>query len=218
MASSKGTKIVFPDKTIVGADIFNLVASAHNIAKLKNHISHERTKSADDKHLRTLRQFLEQGIIALLGPEMAAQQPPCFSWPEYVCKQPATAHKLLTPHVARFLAMMRSIEHQYVLMRRLCDMERKYANGIDGVTVCEQPVLVAFSSFPEGIHGDPDDLDLVIVYDSSNWDASAAVSRLDRLGHIDSSYNDQEKYGDVKNPALYGMTGKTIKWAGIYHS
>ena len=94
----------------------------------------------------------------------------------------------------------------------------RYANGIDGVIVCEQPVLVAFSSFPEGIHGDRDDLDLVIVYDSSNWDASIAVSRLDRLGYIDSSDNDQEKYGDVKNPALYGMTGKNIKWAGIYHS
>lgn len=208
-----------PDKTIVGADIYNLVVAAHNTAKLKNHISHERTKSADDKHLRTLRQFLEQDILALLASRMAEQQPPCFSWPEYICKQPVTARDLMASHVVRFLAMMRSIEHQYVLMRRLCDMERKYAaNDIGGVIVCEEPVLVAFSSFPEGIHGDRDDLDLVIVYDSSNWDASAAVSRLDRLGYIDSSYNDQDKYGDVKNPALYGMTGKTIKWAGIYHS
>jgi hypothetical protein len=149
-----------PDKTIVGDDIYNLIFAAHNTAKLKNHISHERTKSSDDKHLRTLRQFLEQDILAVMGSRMAEQQPQCFSWPEYICKQPVTARDLLTPHVTRFLAMMRSIEHQYVLMRRLCDMERKYAaNDIGG----EEPVLVAFSSFPEGIHGDRDDLDLVIV-------------------------------------------------------
>lgn len=207
-----------PDKTIVGNEIYNLVVAAHNTARLKRHISHERTKSVDDKHLRTLRQFLEHDILACLGPEMAAQQPQCFSWPEYVCIEPSTARDLLTPHVAKFLTTMRSIEHQYVLMRRLCDMERKYANGIDGVTVCEEPVLVAFSSFPEGIHGDRDDLDFVVVYDSSNWDASAAVNRIDRLGYIDSRYKDQEKYGNVKNPEMYGMTGKNIKWAGIYHS
>ena len=42
--------------------------------------------------------------------------------------------------------------------------------------------------------------------------------KLDTWRYIDSRNNDQDKYGDVKNPALYGMTGKTIKWAGIYHS
>jgi hypothetical protein len=206
-----------PDKTIVGADIYNLVVAAHNTAKLKRHIQSETTKSADDKHLRTLRQFLEQDILAVMGSRMAEQQPPCFSWPEYICKQPVTARDLLTPHVARFLAMMRSIEHQYVLMRRLCCMERKYSDT-NAVTICEEPVLLGFSSFPEGIWGDRDDLDMVVVYNEDNWNALSAVERIDRLGYIDSRYKDQDKYGEVKNPAMYGMTGKNIKWAGIYHS
>lgn len=198
-----------------GDEIYHLVNSADHIAELKQEIAKIQTNSADPTHLQTLFAYVEQDILALLGTEMSAQQPQCFSWPEYVCKQPITAHKLLEPHIARFLAMMRSIEHQYIMMRRLCDMERKYAaNDISG----EEPVLVAFSSFPEGIHGDCDDLDLVVVYDADNWDASSAVDKLDRLGYIDSHYKYQDKYGEVENPEMYGMTGKNIKWAGIYHS
>lgn len=222
MASAKQPKIAVPDKAIVGADIYNLIVSAHNIAKLKAQISHEQTKSADDKHLRTLREFLEQDILACLGPEMLKMSPRCFSWPEYVCKQPGIARDLMTSHIARFLATMRCIEHQYVQMRRLCDMERKYGNGVDGVVVCEQPVLIAFPSFPDGLDGDPDDLDLVVVYDSDNYDATAAVERLDRLGKLDRPNVDEDnvyaQHGNVKNPKMYGMTGKNIKWVGIYHS
>lgn len=147
--------------------------------------------------------------------------PQCYSWPNYICKEPVTSRELLTPHVERFLAVIRSIEHQYVIMRRLCEMEQKYGSDMNGVTVREEPVLVAFSSFPEGIRGDPDDLNLVVVYNNDNWDASAAVNMLDRCVYLGrKTKNEDEDYrmqGVVENPKLYGMSGKNIKWAGIYH-
>ena len=203
-----------------GDEIYHLVDSAHHITELKQAIAEMQTKSADDTHLQTLLSYIDRDIIALLEPGMAEHH---LSWNDYIFKDSRIAYKLLAPHVARFLAIMRSIEHQYVLMRRLCDMERKYAaNDIGGVIVCEEPVLVAFSSFPEGIHGDRDDLDLVVVYNSDNWDASSAVDRIDRLGYHDRPIKDNDgdwnKHGVVKNPEMYGMTGKNIKWAGIYHS
>lgn len=205
-----------PDKTIVGDDIYNLVVSSHNTAKLKRHIQGEKAKSADDKHLQTLSQFLEQDILALLASRMAEQQPQCFSWPEYICKQPVTARDLLTPHVARFLAMMQSIEHQYVLMQRLCDMERKYGDT-NAITICEEPALVAFSELPEGLlHGDPDDLDMVVVYNEDNFGVHLLVERLDRFGYNDRC--DEYKSGKITNPELYGMSGENIRWCGIYHS
>lgn len=202
-----------------GDEIYHLADSAHHITELKQAIAEMQTESADDTHLQTLYSYIEQDIISILEPGMTEHH---LSWNDYIFKDARTAHKLLAPHVTKFLAQMRSIEHQYVLMQRLCEMEQKYDSDMNGVTVCEEPVLVAFSSFPEGIWGDRDDIDLVVVYNDDNWDASAAVNRLDRCGYLNrSTKNEDEDYskqGVVKNPEMYGMSGKNIKWAGIYHS
>lgn len=199
-----------------GDEIYHLADSAHHITELKQAVAEMQTKSADDTHLQTLFSYIEQDIISILEPGMSEHH---LSWNDYIFEDSQTAYKLLAPHVAKFLAQIRSIEQQYVLMQRLCAMEQKYDADMDGVTVCEEPVLVAFSSFPEGIWGNRDDLDLVVVYNDDNMDASAAIDRLDRDGVRRDKVEDESysRQGIVNNPEKYGMSGKNIKWAGIYH-
>ena len=98
----------FPDKTIVGNDIYNLVAATHQVARLKRLI---RKKSIDDKNLRSERTQFETRITALLGAGM--RQIGCNSWVEYICKKPEIAHEKLTPTIADLLHTMRYLEYQY---------------------------------------------------------------------------------------------------------
>lgn len=201
--------------------MYYLSYDADHIAELKQELAElKHAKSADTTHLQTLYDYLVQDIVTTLGPSLRESN---TSWDEYIFRDSRMAYKLLEPHVDRFLAMMKSIVHQYERACHFSKMEAKYdATTSTSVTVCEEPVLVAFSSFPEGIFGNRDDLDLVVVYNEDNYDAMYAVGRMDSLGNLDRPIKNEDgdwnRYGTVKNPEMYGMTGKNIKWAGIYHS
>lgn len=202
----------YPDKTITGPDIYNLVTSTHQVARLKR-LMHKR--KLNDSSLRNLRNMLEDDILVILKEHMTACD--IFSWVEYICRKPEHAKELLTNHILRFLKTMRAIEHQYVIMRRLSDMEQRKDKeeeifGSPSIKIVDRPTIVGFEKFPPGIYGVPCDMDLVFVYNADNYNVSHIVEKTSR-------WDDRENHkGYVENPELFGMQGDNIRWQGIYHS
>ena len=123
-----------PRETPLPPSMAALCASAHSIGSLRRFC---RTRKIDDTTANNLRQRLETHILAKLGWWMTATgktDNENLSWVAYLeemqlTKMDPATQTAITDSIEDWLISMRAIEHDYVLLRKISDLQDKTPPG-----------------------------------------------------------------------------------------